>query len=93
MRRTAARRSARQPARRPVRPPRRRVRPVLLDTNALSELVRPRPDPHVAASVGGVALPLISVLSLHELTDGAARSRDPARRPPSAAGRPTRSTR
>jgi len=55
------------------------VRPVLLDTNVLSELIRPRPDLHVAAFVGGVASPLISVLTLHELAYGAARSRDPAR--------------
>jgi toxin FitB len=56
------------------------VRPILLDTNVLSELVRPRPDPRVAAFVGGVASPLISVLTLHELTFGAAHSHDPARR-------------
>ena len=56
------------------------MRPVLLDTNVLSELVRSRPDPGVAAYVSDVASPLISVLTLHELTYGAARSRDPARR-------------
>lgn len=54
--------------------------PVLLDTNVLSELVRRRPDPHVMAFVGGVTSPLVSVLTLHELTYGAARSRDPVRR-------------
>jgi toxin FitB len=56
------------------------VRPVLLDTNVLSELVRPQPDERVTAFVGTVASPLISVLTLHELTFGAARSGDPARR-------------
>ncbi len=56
------------------------MKPVLLDTNVLSELVRPRPDPGVATYVAGVAFPLISVLTLHELTFGAARSHDPARR-------------
>ncbi len=53
---------------------------VLLDTNVLSELVRPHPDARVVAYVGGVASPLVSVLTLHELTYGAARSPDPARR-------------
>lgn len=56
------------------------MRPVLLDTNVLSELVRSRPDPSVAAYVAGLASPLVSVLTLHELTYGAARSQDPARR-------------
>jgi predicted nucleic acid-binding protein len=56
------------------------VRPVLLDTDVLSELVRARPDPRVAAFVAGVTSPLISVLTLHELTYGAAHSADPARR-------------
>ena len=56
------------------------MRPVLLDTNVLSELVRPRPDPRVAAYVTDLAAPLVSALTLHELTYGAARSRDPARR-------------
>lgn len=56
------------------------MRPVLLDTNVLSELVRPHPDDRVTTFVGGVASPLISVLTLHELTYGAARSHDPVRR-------------
>ena len=56
------------------------MRPVLLDTNVLSELVRAQPDERVTAFVGNVASPLISALTLHELTFGAARSDDPARR-------------
>jgi len=56
------------------------VTPVLLDTNVLSELVRPRPDPRVAAFVAGVAEPLISTLTLHELVYGAARVADLERR-------------
>jgi toxin FitB len=56
------------------------MRPVLLDTNVLSELVRPQPDARVAAFVAGVESPLVSVLTLHELTYGAARSPDPVRR-------------
>lgn len=54
--------------------------PVLLDTNVLSELVKPRPDPRVASFVTGVAQPLISTLTLHELTFGAARLADLDRR-------------
>jgi toxin FitB len=56
------------------------VKPVLLDTNVLSELVRSRPDERVTAYVGSVTSPLVSVLTLHELTFGAATSRDPSRR-------------
>lgn len=53
---------------------------VLLDTNVLSELVRPEPDDRVTAYVRGLEAPLLSVLTLHELTFGAAHVRDPARR-------------
>lgn len=53
---------------------------VVLDTNVLSELVRPEPDGRVTAYVSGLEAPLLSVLTLHELTFGAARVRDPARR-------------
>jgi toxin FitB len=56
------------------------LKPVLLDTNVLSELVRPRPDARVIAFVASATSPLISVLTFHELTFGAARSQDPARR-------------
>jgi len=56
------------------------VSAVLLDTNVLSELVRPEPDDRVTAYVRGLEAPLLSVLTLHELTFGAARVRDPARR-------------
>jgi len=56
------------------------MRPVLLDTNVLSELVRQQPDDRVTTFVGNVTSPLISVLTLHELTFGAARIDDAARR-------------
>jgi toxin FitB len=56
------------------------VNPVLLDTNVLSELVRPRPDARVVAFVAALDAPLLSVLTIHELTFGAARSPDPERR-------------
>lgn len=54
--------------------------PILLDTNVLSELARPRPDPRVTAFVADVAEPLISTLTLHELVYGAARLADLERR-------------
>lgn len=53
---------------------------VLLDTNVLSELVRPQPDPRVAAFVAEQRAPLVSVLTLHELVYGAARIGDLDRR-------------
>ena len=52
---------------------------VLFDTNVVSELVRPKPDPKVVAFVGAQSNPFISVVTLHELTYGAERS-PPARR-------------
>ena len=54
--------------------------PVLLDTNVLSELVRPRPDMRVETFVRNQGDPLISVLTIHEIAYGADRARDPARR-------------
>lgn len=53
---------------------------VLLDTNVLSELVRPRPDPKVQAFVRAQADPILSVLTVHELVYGAERAPDPVRR-------------
>jgi hypothetical protein len=53
---------------------------VLLDTNVLSELVRPRPEPRVEAFVRAQADPLISVLTIHEISYGADRAPNPARR-------------
>ncbi len=53
---------------------------VILDTNVLSELVRPRPDPKVQAFVRAQTDPLISALTIHELVFGAERANDPARR-------------
>ena len=54
--------------------------PVLLDTNVLSELVRPRPEARVEAFVKTQTDPLISVLTIHEIVYGAERAPDPARR-------------
>ncbi len=53
---------------------------VLLDTNVLSELVRPKPDPKVQAFVRAQTDPLISALTIHEIVFGAERAPDPARR-------------
>lgn len=53
---------------------------VLLDTNVLSELVRPRPEARVQAFVMAQTDPIISVLTIHEITYGAERAPDPARR-------------
>ncbi|MCC6780466.1 MAG: type II toxin-antitoxin system VapC family toxin [Hyphomicrobiales bacterium] len=53
---------------------------VLLDTNVLSELVRPKPTPRIQAFVRAQADPLISVLTLHEIVYGAERAPDPVRR-------------
>ena len=53
---------------------------ILLDTNVLSELVRPEPDERVVAFVRDLESPLLSALTLLELTFGASRVRDPHRR-------------
>ena len=53
---------------------------VLLDTNVLSELVRPKPDAKVVSFVRAQTDPYISALTLHELTYGAERAPQPARR-------------
>lgn len=53
---------------------------ILLDTNVLSELVRARPDPRVVEFVQAQSDPLISALTIHEITYGAERAPDPSRR-------------
>lgn len=53
---------------------------VLFDTNVLSELVSPRPERRVLDYIAQQATPLISSLTLHELTFGAERAPDPSRR-------------
>src|SRR5271165_3010597 len=53
---------------------------MLLDTNVLSELVRPKPEPHVRAFVRAQTDPLISALTIHEIVFGAERASDPTRR-------------
>lgn len=52
----------------------------LLDTNVVSELVRVRPETKVMAFVSTQSAPLMSAISLHELTYGAERAADAARR-------------
>lgn len=53
---------------------------ILLDTNVLSELVRARPDPKVVEFVDAQSEPFISAVTIHEITYGAERTPDPARR-------------
>jgi predicted nucleic acid-binding protein len=55
------------------------VSPVVFDTNVVSELVRPRPEPKVVAFVRAQTEPLLSVITVHELIYGAERA-PPARR-------------
>ena len=52
----------------------------MLDTNVLSELVRPRPEPRIQDFARAQADPFISVLTVHEIAYGAERAPDPARR-------------
>jgi toxin FitB len=54
----------------------------LLDTNVVSELVRPRPDPKVTAWVAATdeELLFVSVLTFGEIRKGIARLNEPARR-------------
>jgi len=53
---------------------------ILLDTNVLSELVRPKPEPRIQAFVRAQTDPLISVLTIHEIAYGTDRVADPVRR-------------
>lgn len=55
--------------------------PYLLDTNVVSEAVKPRPEPHVVAWLAAQpgATVYLSVLTLGEIEQGIARSPDPAR--------------
>ncbi len=53
---------------------------VLLDTNVVSELVRPAPDARVVAFVRSQSDAWLSTVTLHELVYGAERVTDPNRR-------------
>lgn len=53
---------------------------ILLDTNVVSELVRPRPDPNVVAFLRNSADPWLCSITLHELAYGAERAPDRRRR-------------
>ena len=52
----------------------------LLDTNVISEMVRPQPEPSVVAFLADAGDPWISSITLHELSYGAERAPDPRRR-------------
>lgn len=49
------------------------MRGILLDTNVLSELTKPKPEPLVVSFVAGLRDAWLSVLTLHELRFGLAR--------------------
>ncbi len=53
---------------------------ILLDTNVISELIKPRPDTNVAAFLRKLVHPWLCSITLHELVYGAERSPDPLRR-------------
>ncbi|MGD9966371.1 MAG: type II toxin-antitoxin system VapC family toxin [Hyphomonadaceae bacterium] len=53
---------------------------ILLDTNVISELVRPHPEPRVVAFLNSQTDPLISAVTLHEIAYGIDKARDRNRR-------------
>lgn len=53
---------------------------ILLDTNVLSEMVRPRPNPGVMKFLETAVDPWLSAITLEELVYGAERAPDPERR-------------
>jgi toxin FitB len=56
------------------------VRAVLLDTNVVSELVRPTPEKRVVTFVQQQKNLWLSAITIHELSYGAERAPDPRRR-------------
>lgn len=54
--------------------------PVLLDTNVLSELVKPKPDARVVRFLRNTVDPWLCSITFHELAYGAERAPDPRRR-------------
>ncbi|MGE0120862.1 MAG: type II toxin-antitoxin system VapC family toxin [Dongiaceae bacterium] len=52
----------------------------LIDTNVISELVRPRPDGRVVSFLQRTSGLHLSVVTLHEIAYGADRAPDPVRR-------------
>lgn len=53
---------------------------VLLDTNVISEVIKPSPDPRVRQFLRDASDPWLCSITLHELVYGAERSPDPVRR-------------
>lgn len=53
---------------------------ILLDTNVISELIKPRPDPNTTTFLRKLVHPWLCSITLHELIYGAERSPDPRRR-------------
>jgi predicted nucleic acid-binding protein len=53
---------------------------ILLDTNVISEAIRPRPDTKVVRFLSRIVDPWLSTVTLHELVYGAESAPDPARK-------------
>lgn len=52
----------------------------LLDTNVISEVIKPKPDPEVMRFLRRAVDPWLSTITIHELVNGAERSPDPIRK-------------
>ena len=50
---------------------------ILVDTNVLSELARPRPDPRVVDWAGGLSTMMLSVVTVEEIFFGLSAKRNP----------------
>jgi predicted nucleic acid-binding protein len=50
---------------------------ILIDTNVLSELARPRPDPRVVDWAGGLSTVILSVVTVEEVFFGLSAKRSP----------------
>jgi predicted nucleic acid-binding protein len=50
---------------------------ILVDTNVLSELARPRPDPHVVRWVSGLTTLVLSTITIEEIFYGLTAKRNP----------------
>jgi predicted nucleic acid-binding protein len=53
---------------------------ILLDTNVVSEMVKPRPNPDVLSFLSSAVDPWLSSVTIEELVYGAERAPDPKRR-------------
>ncbi len=56
------------------------MKPIVLDTNVISELVRLNPDPKVLVFLGACEDPIVSAIVFHEIAYGIERLRDSAKK-------------